>query len=50
MVYPDRLVVKSQHSKQLTAESAGVYCFMATNLDDQPDAFDVVINYEISAH
>ena len=48
-VYPDRLVVKSQHSKQIVAESAGAYCFMATNLSDQPGAFDVVINYEITA-
>lgn len=49
MVYPDKLVVKSSHSKQLLAESAGAYCFMATNLADQPGAFEVVINYEISA-
>lgn len=49
MVYPDRLVVKSQHSKRIVADSAGVYCFMATNLDDYPGAFDVVINYEIAA-
>jgi hypothetical protein len=50
MAYPDRLVVKSRHSKQIVAESAGAYCFMATNLNDQPGAFDVVINYEITAH
>lgn len=49
MVYPVKLVVKSSHSKQLLAESAGAYCFMATNLADQPGAFEVVINYEISA-
>lgn len=52
MGYPDKLVVKSKHSKQLMAESAelaGPYCFMATNLQDQPGAFDVVINYEITA-
>lgn len=49
MGYPDRLVVKSKHSKQLVAESAGAYCFMATNLNDQPGDFDVVINYEITA-
>jgi hypothetical protein len=49
-VFPDRLVVKSQHAKQIVAESAGAYCFMATNVKDQPDAFDVVINYEITAH
>lgn len=49
MGYPDRLVVKSNHSKQLVAESAGAYCFMATNLNDQPGDFDVVINYEITA-
>lgn len=49
-LYPDRLVVKSRHSKQIVAESAGAYCFMATNLNDQPGAFDVVINYEITAH
>jgi hypothetical protein len=48
-VFPDRLVVKSQHSKRIVAESAGAYCFMATNLNDQPGAFDVVISYEISA-
>lgn len=48
--FPDRLVVKSQHSKQLVAESAGAYCFMATNPQAQPDAFDVAINYEITAH
>jgi hypothetical protein len=49
MVYPERLVVKSKLSKQLVAESAGGYCFMATNLEEQPRAFDVVINYEITA-
>jgi hypothetical protein len=49
MVYPDRLAVKSQHSKKLLAESAGVYCFMATSLADQSSAFEVVINYEITA-
>lgn len=49
MVYPDRLLVKSKHSKQLVAESAGGYCFMATNLIDHADAFEVVINYEITA-
>lgn len=49
MGYPDRLVVKSKHSKQLVAESGGAYCFMATNLNDQPDGFDVVINYQITA-
>jgi hypothetical protein len=52
MGYPVKLVVKSKHSKQLLAESAdkaGPYCFMATNLQDQPGAFDVVINYEITA-
>jgi hypothetical protein len=48
-VFPDRLVVKSQHSKQIVAQSAGAYCFMATNLSDQAGAFDVVINYEITA-
>jgi len=48
MSYPDKLVVKSKHSKQLVAATAGPYCFMATNLDDQPGDFDVVINYEIS--
>lgn len=50
MVYPDKLLVKSRHSKQLIAESAGAYCFMATNLADQPGAFEVVINYEITAN
>lgn len=49
MVYPDKLVVKSRHSKQLVADSAGAYCFMATNLGDQPGAFEVVINYQIAA-
>lgn len=49
MGYPDKLVVKSKHSKQLVAESAGAYCFMATNLADQPGDFEVVINYEITA-
>ncbi|MDY6946128.1 MAG: hypothetical protein SXG53_10440 [Pseudomonadota bacterium] len=52
MSYPVKLVVKSKHSKQLIAESAelaGPYCFMATNVQDQPGAFDVVINYEIAA-
>lgn len=49
-VFPDRLTVKSQHSKQIVAEAAGVYCFMATNPKDQSGAFDVVINYEITAH
>lgn len=49
MTYPDKLVVKSKHSKQLLAASAGAYCFMALNLNDQPGAFDVVINYEITA-
>jgi hypothetical protein len=49
MSYPDKLVVKSKHSKQLLDAPAGPYCFMATNLADQPGAFDVVINYEITA-
>ena len=49
VVYPDKLVVESQHSKQLVAESGGVYCFMAKNLRDQPGTFEVVINYEITA-
>lgn len=49
MDYPDQRVVQSKHSKQLVAKSAGAYCFMATNLNDQPGAFDVVINYEITA-
>jgi hypothetical protein len=48
-VFPDRLTVKSQHSKQIVAQSGGEYCFMATNPKDQPGAFDVVITYEISA-
>lgn len=47
-LYPDRLIVKSQHVKQIVAESAGAYCFMATNLNDQPSDFDVVITYEIT--
>jgi hypothetical protein len=47
-VFPDRLVVKSQHSKTVVAEFAGTYCFMATNLRDQPGDFDVVIKYEIT--
>ena len=50
MSYPDKLVVKAKHSKQLIAPPAGAYCFMATNLNDQPGAFDVVIKYEITAH
>jgi len=49
VVYPDKLVVKSRHSKQLVAQSGGSYCFMAKNLADQPAAFDVVIDYEITA-
>jgi hypothetical protein len=49
MVYPDKLVVKSQHSNQIVAESAGVYCFMATSLEEQRSAFDVIIDYEITA-
>lgn len=48
-VFPDRLIVKSQHSKRIVAESAGAYCFMATNIDEQPGAFDIVVSYEISA-
>lgn len=48
-IYPDRLEVKSRHAKQIVAESAGAYCFMATNPNDQPGAFDVVISYEITA-
>jgi hypothetical protein len=48
-VFPDRLVVKSQHSNQIAVESAGAYCFMATNSDDQPAAFDILVKYEISA-
>ena len=48
-VFPDRLVVKSQHSKQIIAESAGSYCFMATNLNDQPGGFEVVINFQITS-
>jgi hypothetical protein len=49
MSYPDKLVVKSKHSKQLLDAPAGPYCFMATNLVDQPGEFNVVINYEITA-
>jgi hypothetical protein len=49
VVYPDRLVVKSRHSKRIIAESAGAYCFMATNLQDHPGAFGVAISYEITA-
>ena len=48
-VFPDKLVVNSQHSKTLVSESGGAYCFMATNPSDQPGAFDIVIDYEISA-
>lgn len=48
-LFPDRLVVTSQHSKQIVAESGGAYCFMATNANDQPGAFDVVVKYEIAA-
>jgi hypothetical protein len=48
-VYPEKLVVKSQLSRQLVAESAGVYCFMATNVADQSGPFNVVLNYEITA-
>jgi len=47
-IFPDRLLVKSQHSKQIVAKSGGEYCFMATNPKDQPAAFDVVIHYEIT--
>jgi len=47
-VFPDRLLVKSQHSKQIVAESAGSYCFMATNPNDQAGAFEIVVNYEIT--
>lgn len=47
-VFPDRLLVKSQHSKQITAAAAGEYCFMTTNPVDQPSAFDVVVSYEIT--
>jgi len=47
-VFPDRLIVKSQHSNQIVAESAGAYCFMATNVSDQASAFDVVVKYEIT--
>ena len=49
MVYPDKLVVKAKHSKTLIADSPGGYCFMATNLADQPDGYEVVIHYEITA-
>lgn len=49
MSYPDKLVVKAKHSKQLLDAPAGAYCFMATNLADQPGAFEVLINYEITA-
>lgn len=48
-VFPDRLTVKSQHSKRIVAEAGGAYCFMATNASEQPSAFDIVINYEITA-
>jgi len=47
-LFPDRLTVKSQHSKRIVAESSGAYCFMATNPVDQPAAFDVVIKYQIT--
>ena len=49
MSYPDKLLVKSKHAKQLVDAPAGPYCFMATNLVDQPGEFNVVINYEITA-
>lgn len=49
-LFPDRLVVKSQHAKQIIAESAGAYCFMATNANDQAGAYEVVVKYEIAAH
>lgn len=48
-LFPDRLVVNSEHTKQLVATSAGAYCFMATNPNEQPGAFEVVVKYEISA-
>lgn len=48
--FPDRLTVKSQHSNQHVAISAGGYCFQAANRVNQPDAFDIVITYEITAH
>lgn len=48
-VFPDKLVVNSQHSKQLVAESPGAYCFGLKNLIAQPGDFDVVVNYQITA-
>lgn len=47
-VFPDRTAVKSQHSNRIVAEAAGVYCFTAANADEYPDAFEVVIDYEIT--
>lgn len=47
--FPDRLLVKSEHSHRIVAAAAGAFCFMATNAADQSSTFDVVINYEISA-
>jgi hypothetical protein len=47
-VFPDRLIVKSHHSKQIIAQATGEYCFMAKNVQEQPGAFDVVISYEIT--
>lgn len=46
--FPVKQVVKSQLSKQFVAQSAGVYCFNATNLEDQQDAYDVVLSYAIA--
>ena len=46
-VFPDKRVVRAEHSNRIVAESAGVYCFMATNVEDHPSSFDVVIEYEI---
>lgn len=48
-VFPDRLLVNSQHSNKVVAASGGAFCFMATNAADQAAAFDVLINYEITA-
>jgi hypothetical protein len=48
-VFPERLPLRSQHSNELTTESAGLYCFMATNLDNRPETFVLRVSYEVSS-
>jgi hypothetical protein len=48
-VFPERLRLESRHSNVLIAESAGPYCFMATNPDNRAGKFLLRVSYEVSS-